>query len=121
MSRIPAAAVSAVVAAEAAASFLTRRHPGYTVVAKHPAYSGGIVLRGNYELVFVRCSMSDGPAFADNDQTREQAEAQAVEWMGKNAAKLPEGLRFRFDHVSIKPIGDGKATIRHHVNCFDNE
>ena len=108
-------------AATAAANFMIHRHPGYTVAAKHPAYSGGIVLRDSYELVFVRCSMSDGQAFADNDQTREQAEAQAVEWMSANAAKLPEGLRFRFDHASIKRIGDGKAAVRHHINCFDNE
>lgn len=121
MSRIPAATVSAIAAAEAAARFYARRHPGYTVAAQHPAYNNGIVVRNSYEIVFVRCAVSDGPAFADNDQTREQAEAQAVEWMTANAHRIPEGLRMRFDHLAIKRIGDGKAIIRRHINCFDEE
>lgn len=110
---------NAATAAAVAERFFARQHPGYAVIAKHPAYSCGIVLSDGHELVFVRCSMSEGAAFADNDQTREQAEAQAVEWMSANAAKLPEELRFRFNHFAVKVLGDGKAVIRHHVDCFD--
>lgn len=109
------------IAAETAARFYTRRHPGYTVAAQYPAYDNGIVVFDSYEIVFVRCSLSHGATFADNNQTREQAEAQAIEWMTSNARRIPEGLRMRFDHIAIKCIGDGKAVIRHHVNCFDEE
>ena len=81
------------IAAETAARFYTRRHPGYTVAAQHPAYDNGIVVFDSYEIVFVRCSLSHGATFADNNQTREQAEAQAIEWMTANARRNAKGER----------------------------
>lgn len=116
MSSIPAAT-----AAEVGARYYTRRHPGYTVADQHPAYITGFVVFDFYEIVFVRCVSSDGSAFPVNDQTREQAEAQAIEWMTANAHRIPDGMRMRFDHMVIHHIGDGKAIIRHHINCFDEE
>lgn len=61
---------------------------------------------------------SKGQGFAEDRSTRETREMEACEWLAGNLDIEP--MPFRFDEVSLIVVNDGRAILRHHVNCFEN-
>lgn len=108
---------------EAASHFLTRR--GYNILEQGWRYAGGsvdlVALDGDC-LVLADVLMGDGvrgagfPHEPDVGASRERMEAAAVAYL-REAQEAFSGL-VRFDVVSILPLSEDRAFVRHHIGAF---
>lgn len=106
-----------------ASHFLTRR--GYNILEQGWRYAGGsvdlVALDGDC-LVLADVLMGDGvrgagfPHESDVGASRERMEAAAVAYL-REAQEAFSGL-VRFDVVSILPLSEDRAFVRHHIGAF---
>lgn len=108
---------------EVASRFLVRR--GYSILEQGWRYAGGsvdlVALDGDC-LVLADVLMGDGvrgagfPHEPDVGASRERMEAAAVAYL-REAQEAFSGL-VRFDVVSILPLAEDRAFVRHHIGAF---
>lgn len=106
---------------EASAKFLTRQ--GYEVLETNWKCEVGeiaIIARKNSELCFVEVTTRSNafafPREVQCDSKRERLERIAIRYL--NTYEETD-IKVRFDEIAILVLGEGRALLRHHINCLN--
>lgn len=112
-------------ALKAAATFLTRC--GYELIeTEWKSEDGGaidvVTLDGN-TIVFCDveacCDVEKGMPTEAGEGARERREINAAKWLAEHGND-PDfvDVTIRFDDIAMLVVGEDRALLRHHINCF---
>ena len=106
---------------EASARFLTMR--GYEILETNWQCEAGeipIIARKDSELCFIEVAIrSNALAFPKEvqcDSKRERLERIAIRYL---YTYEETDIKVRFDEIAMLVLGEGRALLRHHINCFN--
>lgn len=99
--------------------YLERR--GFEILEEDWARGGDVadfIARDEDDLLFVHCQITQngGEGFPEEDADRAALERLAAAYLAEHLDS--EGIRIRFDVVSMLIVGESRALFRHHLNAL---
>lgn len=95
---------------------LTRRGHVVEEVVPHGEGPFDLITRDGEALVFTAVRGARGNGFPIEELDREEAEAYAIDWVGRHTSVREETVRF--DVVSIVVLEGSRALVRHHLGAL---
>lgn len=106
---------------EASARFLTMR--GYEILETNWQCEAGeiaIIARKDSELCFIEVAIRSNafslPKEVQCDSKRERFEGIAIRYL---CTYGETDIKVRFDEIALLVLGEGRALLRHHINCLN--